>query len=863
MTGLAPRSAKAESHHVTAPTVSAPQASSTHPSDPVQRVRRAEISDQGWDLTAVSAFHPKPPGPERPADGCVAADAAERQARHVGPRLGRLLAEVPLMPGRLTREARGVAERELGVALDAVELDVGTDAQRLTALERALAATRGTKVSFAAGMFRPDTDFGRALIGHELTHVAQQHGNPASTQRFAAALDYERLARTINDAVSGPGTDEEAIFRALRQLDQQLDAVAVLESTYQRLFSQTLNSALRGDLDDEEFDYAQGLLGKAVAATSKQRLDVAPTTAAGWDDQAKRLKAAADYDTFLGFGTDEQAIFAVLSPLANNPDKIAEIKAAYARITGGEPNALAQMLDSELSGSELEYAMRLITVDDPHAGGRAELSSSEVLAVRNELDPTTSVAPPPPPILGPSPPLPPPQRWDGRVGAPGAAANRAALRAALLSDLAAHLARNMPTITPLVAAPKIPVTALEGAANAAVAVTDAEYRSSYAVSAATPGQAAARSGFVFSRLSGNLRAADVPADRVAMGNPINARAVARWMASNDDPPTPPGAIEHMAAHHFDPESPADGQAAWFESDVITPFTAPAATRTKLEQYDQFGFGMQPGPGKIVLPTATVGSSLGVGGAVPNMVDRLALWLTWHLAVHEYLHNLVHPSFDAATTGTVMREGFTEYFTKRVVSKVAPVAHQNPDLITRVEGGIFAPPTTPAMVGPYSTPTSYAANLAHVETVAKVVPGGDNSVRAAYFQGHVEMLGIDPVTGRFAVTPSGVVDPSRVNVPVGITTITDLAARSGVPENEVRSANPGITTPLPPSVRLPGAREHVVAATRVVAGVGPTETDQQIAAQNGVSLVALRRANPGVSWAALTLGQRILIPRRDI
>jgi len=291
-----------------------------------------------------------------------------------------------------------------------------------------------------------------------------------------------------------------------------------------------------------------------------------------------------------------------------------------------------------------------------------------------------------------------------------------------------------------------------------------------------------------------------------------------------------------------------------------PFTAPAATRIKLEQYDQFGFGLQPSPGKIELPTATVGSSLGSGGLVPNMVDRLALWRTWHVAVHEYLHNLAHPAFLTATTGPVLREGFTEYFTKGVVSKVALVAHQNPDLITRVEGGIFAPPTTPAMVGAYSTSPTYASDLAHVETVAKVVPGGDKAVRAAYFQGHIEMLGIDPVTGRFAVTPAAVVDPSRVNVPVGITTVADLAARSRVPENEVRSANPGIAAPLPAQVRLPGAREHVVAATRVVAGVGPRETDQQIGAQNGVSLAALHRANPGVSWATLTLGQRILIPR---
>jgi hypothetical protein len=785
--------------------------------------------------------------------------AAERQADLVGARIGNLLDAVRVTEGPLPQAVRDGVEPVFGLQFDGVRLDVGPGPAQHAERETARAVTTGTRIAFADGAFSPGTPAGQRLIGHELTHVAQQRAHGIrTTQRFAAVLDYERLARDIESAVSGPGTDEAKIYRTLTLLHREPGAVKELQDTYQRLFGEPLLKALRGDLNDEEFDYASGLLGLPVAAGSKQRIDpVAPVAAAGWDALARRLKAAADYRTwgFLG-GTDEEAIFAVLQPLAGDAEKIANIKAAYARITGGPGTALVDMLHDELSGAELDHALELMAVRDPHAGTQAQLSRDQVLAVRNELLPGTAVTAPP---VGMAP-LPAPEPWDGRTGAPGAAAKRTALKTELITDLTNHLARHMPDITLEAGAPRVPLTALEGAANAAVEVTDDEYRSFYAVSAATPSQAAHRAGFAFTRAAGNLLDANSPADRAATGAALSAREVARWMVLNDDPPAPPGAIEHMAAHKYDPDRSA-AESTFLEMQVITPFVAPAARNAKLRQYDQFGFALQPQPGKILIPTTAMGSSLGSGGAVPNLADRQMMWQTWHLAVHEYLHNLTHPAFDKAVASAIMQEGFTEFFTKKLLSKIAPVAHLDQGLVQKVEGGTFLPATTPAIVGPYVTDPTYAADLTHVENMAATVPGGENAVRSAYFQGHVEMLGIDPVTHRFITTPPASVDPSLVSVPAGIVTLADLADRSGVPEQSIRTANPGLpVVGLPPRVRLPGAREHQVAATFVPAGLGPRETKEQIAQQNGVSLAALMRANPAVNWAALTLGQRVLIPR---
>ncbi|MGQ0570183.1 MAG: eCIS core domain-containing protein, partial [Armatimonadota bacterium] len=282
---------------------------------------------------------------------------------------------IAIVPGPISESVREVAEPILGVSLDGVRLDTGSIAHAKATRERALAMTEGAHVSFGDGQFMPTTGPGRALIGHEFTHVAQQRAHGQTTvQRFGVVLDYEKLAREIEDAVSGLGTDEEAIFRALTPLQRDPDSVRELEATYSRLFSETLMQALEGDLDQEELDYAKGLMGKPVTAGSKQRLETStPTISAQWDALARRIKAAVEHRTLGIFGgTDEEAIFAVLRPLSGDANKIAKIKEAYARVTNGTSSALEDAIRSEMSDSELSYALELLAIPDPHAGTQTE-----------------------------------------------------------------------------------------------------------------------------------------------------------------------------------------------------------------------------------------------------------------------------------------------------------------------------------------------------------------------------------------------------------------------------------------------------------------------------------------------------------
>src|SRR4029453_15697215 len=129
----------------------------------------------------------------------------------------------------------------------------------------------------------------------------------------------------------------------------------------------------------------------------------------------------------------------------------------------------------------------------------------------------------------------------------------------------------------------------------------------------------------------------------------------------------PGCRRAHGGAALQPHRTPFGEDTWLESQVITPFIAPAARNAQLRLYDQFGFALQPQPGKIVLPTSTPASSLGSGGLTPTLADRKMMWDTWHIAVHEYLHNLAHPVFNKVISGPdsgpVLLGGFTEFFTK--------------------------------------------------------------------------------------------------------------------------------------------------------------------------------------------------------
>jgi len=183
--------------------------------------------------------------------------------------------------------------------------------------------------------------------------------------------------------------------------------------------------------------------------------------------------------------------------------------------------------------------------------------------------------------------------------------------------------------------------------------------------------------------------------------------------------------------------------------------------------------------------------------------------------------------------------------------------------TDVAGATF-PGFTADLVPDYD-PGSYAEYLAHAEGVRDALGGrGADAVQAAYFQGHVELIGLTPAGGQAAAA-----DRSRddlVTVPSWVQSVFALSVLTAAPEADILAANPGlpVTGPLPGHVHVPGCRQHtVVAATeRTAVGVADRQVESraEIADQNGVTEADLNRANPNRNWLALRAGDEILIPR---
>jgi hypothetical protein len=413
-------------------------------------------------------------------------------------------------------------------------------------------------------------------------------------------------------------------------------------------------------------------------------------------------------------------------------------------------------------------------------------------------------------------------------------------------------------------------------ANQARAVLETRYAISLDAAAASASQISRRSLRVASGPGQNIFDASSEADRSTLtGEPDLAPGMGWWLFGNDRPGTRPRvmpsgtvpfATEVQAAHHY---SVQDAGAQQFRWDVANAYAA-ASTLAPNNRRQLIDYRMTVSEAD---PTESgrgfTAQSRFDPGADRNRAEREQRWQIFATSTHESLHLREHPVFRTARRGRdTMQEGFTEMFT---------IATLNTDVLPRVRAGSLEPlrrtvegvlstPTPDAtLIVNRTTPPQYVDHRANAERIRDggTPPGGvahagigEAAVRAAFFQGHVEYLGLAPDGSALATLPAAGA-PVQTRIPAGISDLNDLAWRSGVPRATIERDNVGITDALPATAVLAGCREHLV-----VAG----ETRAQIARQNGVSEADLVRANPDVpldaatsGWPALVSGRRILIP----
>jgi hypothetical protein len=512
-------------------------------------------------------------------------------------------------------------------------------------------------------------------------------------------------------------------------------------------------------------------------------------------------------------------------------------------------------------------------------GGTAVFPSADMAReLGYELDPSSRSAPLP---LVPATARVP---WDGRTGAPGATTARATMQTELFAAFDAYLMHFRPSTVAALARPRVAITAPATApggtapaptgvvdiANQARGVLERRYATSMDAAATTPAQLSDRGVRQASGPGQNIFDMSSEAERATLtGSADLAPGVAWWLFENDTPGaagasgTRRFATDILAAHHY---STQDSGAEQFRWEVANAYAAASTlapnNRRQLIDYRMTGWSERGSRG------ITLQSSFDPG-ADRNRAELAQRWDIFKTATHESLHLRAHPAFVAAEQGRgTMKEGFVEMFT---------IATLNTDVLPRVRAGNIEPlrrtvegalsPASPdaAIITNSITPAQYAPHRAQAERIrdgGTPVGGvthvgiGEAAVRAAFFQGHIEYLGLAPTGSQLTILPAiGAV--VRMRIPSGITGLDELARRSGVPRVTIERDNPGITDALPATAVLTGCREHWVV-------VG--ETRANIAAQNGVSEVDLVRANPDIptdvvtsAWPALTIGQKILIP----
>jgi hypothetical protein len=172
-----------------------------------------------------------------------------------------------------------------------------------------------------------------------------------------------------------------------------------------------------------------------------------------------------------------------------------------------------------------------------------------------------------------------------------------------------------------------------------------------------------------------------------------------------------------------------------------------------------------------------------------------------------------------------------------------------------------PGFTPALVRAYNA-GSYASYLANAEKVVGATSMA--AAKSAFFQGHVELIGLAP-DGSMA-PPTAVGAGEVIAVPAGVTTAFALGVITGSSTAAILGANPGLKAadPLPANVRVPGVQTHTLVVAeemRPTGGVMASKVEglREVAAQHGLAEAAISRANPGFDWSKAKGGDRVIVP----
>ena len=156
---------------------------------------------------------------------------------------------------QLNQSEKSFFEPRFGYDFSSVRIHTGTAAAKSASSINALAYTSGNNIVFNYGQFSTNTDNGKKLLAHELTHVMQQQGEGKTIQRYTETTDPNtRFGQGAADVatfvvpVFGIGRTIYAI-RCLKNLEAPM-----IDITFNRWIAHVCGRTTGGTLHNREWD---------------------------------------------------------------------------------------------------------------------------------------------------------------------------------------------------------------------------------------------------------------------------------------------------------------------------------------------------------------------------------------------------------------------------------------------------------------------------------------------------------------------------------------------------------------------------------------------------------------------------------
>jgi hypothetical protein len=141
----------------------------------------------------------------------------------------------------LDKDTKGFMESRLGADFSDVRVHTDAKASDSARSVQAYAYTVGSDVVFQSGKYEPESDSGKRMLAHELTHVVQQRSGPVAGTPAPGGIQishpsdrFEQAAESSADRVmsSAPGTPQASVAAAPTSVQREGEEEEEVQGTF-------------------------------------------------------------------------------------------------------------------------------------------------------------------------------------------------------------------------------------------------------------------------------------------------------------------------------------------------------------------------------------------------------------------------------------------------------------------------------------------------------------------------------------------------------------------------------------------------------------------------------------------------------